>query len=363
MRRSKCGYEALRGSVLAWDESGCGSVTLDDFSRGLQQSGVGNELSKGLIEAIGRRYAGARNMVVYGGLLAKVKEAADELEDKERRARVVDGMRRRDDPYETGFGAGGGVPGSMKEIAEGAALRLRERGGRQPDDNFGDPFFSKGKTTKGRKTRPPTKPAWRGTKGHAPSTIPKPEVKVRPLPKYLRNVESRIKSDLDAARERRSKANKSRIAAAKEAVAKRRLDRHMADGLDDGDDLGAVLGEELLAREIADMYVGVVDDIMEGQGGGALGEPFEDVRGSDDDDEDGPPPAGSYVVKKGELSGWVGDFDFGKGSKASKKKVKDKDVMKGEGGEDLTARIVEEKGKEGEKEAGGEGVEGDDDED
>ena len=87
MRSSKCEFEALRGAVMAWDESACGSVTLEDFSKGLQQSGVGNELSKGLIEAIGRRYAGERNMVVYGGLLAKVKEAVDELEEKERRSR------------------------------------------------------------------------------------------------------------------------------------------------------------------------------------------------------------------------------------------------------------------------------------
>ena len=156
-------------------------------------------------------------------------------------------MRRRDDPTETGFGAGGGVPGSMKEMAENAALRMKERGGR-PDDNFGDPFFGRGKTSKGRKTRPPTKPAWRGTRGHAPSTIPKPEVTVRPLPKYLRNVESRIKSDLNAARERRSKAKASRMEAAKEVVAKRRLDRHTTDGLDDGDDLGAVLGEEVRVK-------------------------------------------------------------------------------------------------------------------
>ncbi|GMH94283.1 hypothetical protein TrVE_jg1286 [Triparma verrucosa] len=340
MRRSKCTYEALRGAVLAWDESGCGSVTLEDFAKALQQSGVGNELSKGLIEAIGRRYAGERSMVVYGTFLAKIKETVDELEEKERRLKVADSMRRRDDEREDEIG---GVT-SMREMADHAARRLKERGGGVRDQNFGDPFFSKGKTSKGRKTRPPSKPAWRANKGHAPSTIPKPEVKTRALPKYLRNVESRIKGDLEAVRDRRVRAKASRLEAAKEVVAKRRLDKHMQDGLDDGDDVGAKLGEELLAREIADMYVGVVDDVLEGQGDRVMGEVFGDVDSDEGDgDEDDGSGAGTYVAKAagGELSGWVGDFDFSKGGKGAKKKVKSGEEFKGDGGEDLTGKIAE----------------------
>ncbi|GMH55260.1 hypothetical protein TL16_g01862 [Triparma laevis f. inornata] len=359
MRRCKCTYEALRGAVLAWDESSCGSVTLEDFAKALQQSGVGNELSKGLIEAIGRRYAGERSMVVYGGFLSKIKEACDELEEKERRLKVADSMRRRDDEREA---EAGGVS-SMREMADHAARRLKERGAAR-DQNFGDPFFAKGKTSGSKRTKKPTKPAWRANKGHAPSTIPKPEVKMssRVLPKYLRNVESRIKGDLESVRDRRVRAKASRIDAAKEVVARRRLDKHMADGLDGGDDLGAKLGEELLAREIADMYVGVVDDVLEGQGGQALGEVFGDVdEDSDEDSDEDGARAGTYIVKareeggKGELSGWIGDFDFSKGGKGKGKEVKGGEEFKGESGKDLTGEIMELKEKEKEVEGGGDG--------
>ena len=90
--------------------------------------------------------------------------------------------------------------------------------------------------------------------------------KKKALPKYLRKVESRIGGELQARRVIQAEARKYRMECAKETVAGRRLDRYEATGA--FDDAAAATPKEmskgLLAREIADMYSDVADDVLQG---------------------------------------------------------------------------------------------------
>jgi hypothetical protein len=149
---------------------------------------------------------------------------------------------------------------------------------------------------------------------------------------------------------------------AKETVAGRRLDRYEATGGFDADAAGKAdnreLSKGLLAREIADMYANVADKVVEGDNEGAAGmmETAGDYLGEGktstellEEDEGGEDDA-RFKSSKGEYNTqWVGEFDM-KGSK-----VKDRDVLLGEGGRDVTKEVMEAKAKEAQGEGGGEG--------
>ena len=357
MGRCSCTYDAFRGSIMAYDETGNGYVTLSDFKSSMQQCGVGGELSEGLVEGIGRRYGvdGSSGVVHYEELLRHVKVAKEEHDEMRRRKKVLKGM-------EEDWGMVGVMRGPQGEGEAGEPVR---GAGYQSFNPFvPEKYKPKHVTTRGKAGKEAKKTPWRGNRGLAPTTIPKKKERV--LPKYLRSVESKVKGDLDQLRERRLKAKESRIALAREAVASRRLRRKDEEGVlgeFDGDDAEAGLCRELCAREIAGMYSAVVDDIVRKEGASG-DEASDDV--CDDDENRGEEKeywdevpkqkkvgaseseggAGKYVVKPhGMLAGWAGDFDFKKKKKST---VTAEEACVDEGGTDIASLIEGTKSKEAE---------------
>jgi len=347
---------------MAFDEAGNGLLHMVEFSSAFQQAGLAQSLSKGLIEAIGRRFSATEraNPVIDGGSVVKivcyrelldlVKRELEQVLEMQKRKQTMDRYREPS-------------PMEMPEYEDSSdPIRERTRAPQRklPDDNFRDPFFQKGKATKKSEgAARGVRSAWRGGKGHAPSVIPGSVEKKKALPKYLRKVESRIGGELQARRVIQAEARKYRMECAKETVAGRRLDRYEATGA--FDDAAAATPKEmskgLLAREIADMYSDVADDVLQGNyekaadgfaGNSAL---FGEVKGEGGEEKEEKEEGMQFKSSKAAYNTeWVGEFDLTK-----KSTVKDKDVMRGAGGEDVTQAIVEAKGREGSGEEGGEG--------
>jgi hypothetical protein len=266
---------------------------------------------------------------------------------------------------------------------------LRKKGGaiNPAIDHFNDPFFTSGKQSSSKfTTRKPSKSAWRGVTGHAPTLTKKSGPnsllpsnlplgsKNRPLPKYLQGVGSRIKTDLDSLREFRSRAQKSRKDVALETVARRRLERFEETGVFDKESLSihpnknykggkgtaSVLSEGLLAREIADMYAEVADDVLEGKNDGGqfsayYGEKVEEgndinldyvnFEEEEIEEDQGMGATKSKNEKSRHFGAWAGEFDM---SKSKGKIVDEKAVFEGGGHiADLKAKEREDGGKGG----------------
>ena len=338
---------------MAFDDSGNGVLTPTDFVAAFQQAGIGGGLlSRTVIDAIGRRFNAARKMgnpvgeemekggagvklIVYKELLKLLKTALekilyDESEEgqleKEEREKSEDLIRKKawDDEL------------TIKQQAEVASRRRKV--GERKDDNFNDPFFTKGKPIA--RTNISSKSAWRGVKGNVPTlnvnngkSQQLSNDKKRTLPKYLRNVSSKIKSDLETVRDYRTRATTARMEVAKEVVAGRRLERFNVTGkFDDGEFLSdAVKGDEklglgVMAREIADLYSGVTDGITagaeRGSGENLSSQYYSSRLGEDEDEED----EVNYILPasligktdREHFSGWEGDFVMSKDKKISK---------------------------------------------
>lgn len=326
MERSGCNVNALRGAMEAYDEVGRGELVKHDFIAAMQQCGVGRELSKGVVEGIGRRWVGTKG-VAYSNLL---EEVAEEVEKREKIKRRKDVLKRMEE--------GKGVVGVMREWEEDAENKIV--GGQfdifVPEREKRKPYVTtRGKAASGRfgkdKTR---KEAWRGNRGFAPSKLPNKSTTERFLPKYLRGVESKIKEDIKTRKARGRKLEAAKLEIAKQVVAERRLKKYEIDGV-------IVTGEtkETLAREIAGIYEGVVDSIVVED---KVEKEYWDEPDSEDSDEEEVDVDG-FIVKQKEYTtidkgGWVGDFDM---TDMKKKKVKDKEVMGGKDEEIITAKASE----------------------
>ena len=172
--------------------------------------------------------------------------------------------------------------------------------------------------------------AWRGPKGNAPNLFREndgggPEKRV--LPKYLRGVSSKIATDLSSLRRFRRRAEETRMSAARETVAKRRMDRYEVTGETRTGGEGDVFDDAgIMAREIAGKYAEVVEGIVSGSGGiENLTQYFGDVVDSggeeerknrkEEEERDArmKEEAATNAKETYTTRAWVGEFDFSKG--------------------------------------------------
>ena len=324
MERSGCTVEAMSGAMCAYDEAGAGELVMGDFRSAMQQCGVGGELSKGVVEGIGRRWVG-RKGVDYQTLLEDVGNVVAQREKAKRRRDVLKSMEEEK-----------GVVGIMRDWEEEAENKIV--GGQfdifVPTKKETKPYITtRGKVASGKFGKDRTrKEAWRGNRGYAPSKIT--TTKERIIPKYLRNVESKIKNEIKDRRVRGAKLTAAKLELAKEVVAERRLKRYEEEGRIGLGGMGGGMGKPALAQEIASMYGSVVDDVVVQ---GSVGKEYWDEPDSEEEAEVDVGEGDVIVKQKGAVigSGWVGEFDMGQLSKA---KVKDKDVMAGRDEEIIAAK-------------------------
>lgn len=329
MERCGCTVEAMSGAMRAFDESDAGELTPSDFRSAMQQCGVGSELSKGVVEGIGRRWVG-RKGVNYPGLLEDIGNEVEKREKITKRKAVLKSLEEEK-----------GVVGIMRDWEEEAENKIV--GGQfdifVPKKQDAKPYVTtRGKVASGKFGKDRTrKEAWRGNRGYAPSKIQ--VTKERAIPKYLRGVESKIKKEIIERRQRGAKLNAVKLELAKEVVAERRLKRYEEEGKLGLGGMGGGMGKPALAQEIAEIYGNVVDDVVQERVGGQRKEYWDEPDSEEEGDID--VAEGDTIVKqKGTVigRGWVGEFDMGQLSKA---KVKDKEVMGGRDKEIIAAKESE----------------------